>query len=37
MSEWGLVVRHHADAVFHIPDGGGGANSIADVKEAEVR
>jgi hypothetical protein len=25
------------DAVFHIPDGGGGANSISDIKEAEVR
>jgi len=43
MSEQGRVARSHAGAVCHIPDGGCGANSIpdinsiADIKEAEVR
>jgi hypothetical protein len=30
----GIVVRYHAGAAFHIPDRDGGANSIANFKEA---
>ena len=33
----GLVARHHADAVPHMPDMRGGASPIADGKEPDVR
>jgi hypothetical protein len=36
-SKQGRVVRHHAEAVPHIPDMRGGANSIADGKARDVR
>src|SRR5262245_35755925 len=35
--EQGLVARQHGDAVPHTPDMRGGANSIADGKEPDVR